>query len=112
MEFSGTVGQGRGFGRTLGFPTANIPLTEACVSGVYAATVRVDGEEFPSAAYADPARGVLEAHLLDWTGDLYDKKITVTLYDKVRDPEVFTDELALMKAIAADVAKIRESFPH
>jgi len=62
MEFRGTVGVGKGYGRTLGFPTANIPLTDASASGIYAAVVRVDGEDFPAAVYADPSRSVLEAH--------------------------------------------------
>ena len=110
MEFRGTVGVGKGYGRTLGFPTANIPLTDSSVSGIYAAVVRVDGEDFPAAVYADPSRSVLEAHLIDWVGDIYGKEIVVILKDKVRDSEEFPDELALMAAIASDVGFIRESF--
>ncbi|HVW71706.1 MAG TPA: riboflavin kinase [Candidatus Paceibacterota bacterium] len=110
MQFSGTVGPGRGFGRTIGFPTVNIPLTDPTISGIYAAVVRVDDTDFPSAAYADPASGLLEAHLIDWVGDLYGKDITITLGEKVRERETFQDEISLMAAIAADVAMIRESF--
>ncbi|HVX90701.1 MAG TPA: riboflavin kinase [Candidatus Paceibacterota bacterium] len=112
MEFSGVVGVGKKYGRTIGFPTANIPLTDRSVAGIYTATVTLDGETFPAAVYANPERGVLEAHIIDWIGDIYEKPIVVTLREKVRESEEFEDELALMAAIAADVALIRESFNH
>jgi riboflavin kinase/FMN adenylyltransferase len=108
MEFSGTVGQGRGFGRTIGFPTINIPLTDKSVSGIYAATVVLDGESFKAAAYADQERGLLEAHILDWAGDCYGKEVAIALGRKIRDAAAFPDEIALMTAIAADVAQIRK----
>jgi riboflavin kinase/FMN adenylyltransferase len=107
MEFSGTVGKGRGFGRTIGFPTINIPLADTNVSGIYAAFVRMDDTDFPAAAYADTTRGLLEAHLLDWTGDAYGKDVVITLKDKIRDSAEFGDNAALIAQIAADVAKIR-----
>lgn len=79
-------------------------------SGIFAAKVFVDGKEYSAAAYADPSRKILEAHLLDFSGDLYGKEIEIELFEKIRDAEPFSDETSLQAAIAADVAKIREYF--
>ncbi len=118
MEFvstrSGTVGEGRGFGRTIGFPTINIPLTDTDLSGIYAAVVRVGGVDYPAAAYADSARGLLEAHLIDWTGDLYGQEVTILVGPHIRGGVTYPDELSLMTAIAADILQVRKLFdlPH
>ncbi len=107
MQFSGVVQKGMGTGEVFGFPTANIPLTEESVSGVYAASVMVDGKKYAAAVYADQQRGLLESHLLDFSGDLYGKEILVTLGQKVREDDVFISEQELRDQIAKDVAAIR-----
>jgi riboflavin kinase/FMN adenylyltransferase len=109
MEFSGIVQKGFGTGAAFGFPTANIPLTDTTVSGIYAATVVLDGKEYRAATYADQKRGLLESHLLDFSGDLYGKELSVTLHEKVREDKVFDTVEALVAQIAADVAKVRQS---
>lgn len=106
MEFHGIVGKGKGIGTAFGFPTANIPL-EDDISGVYAAVVSVEGNEYPAAAYADRKRNLLESHLLDFSGDLYGKEITVTLGAKVREDKEFANEKELREQIETDVATIR-----
>ena len=110
MRYKGTVQEGKKRGQELGFPTINIPLTDEGVAGIFAAKVFVDGREYPSAVYADISRELLEAHLLEFSEDLYGKEVEVELLKKIRDDEKFTDEAALKAAIAADVAKIREYF--
>lgn len=108
MEFTGKVLAGNGYGRTLGFPTANIAIGDPSLSGIYAGTVTLpDGDAFLAAIYADDERGLLEAHILDWTGDVYDRDITIVVGEKLREKAVFPDELSLMNAIAEDVAKVR-----
>ena len=108
MEFTGKVLMGNGYGRTLGFPTANIAVSDPTLSGIYSGTVTLpDGTTFKAAIYADDERGLLEPHLLDWTGDIYGQVITVTVDKKLREKEKFDNELALMTAIAEDVAKVR-----
>jgi FAD synthase len=108
MEFTGKVLAGKGYGRTLGFPTANVEVSDPSLSGIYAGKVTLaDGAEFLAAIYADDERGLLEAHLLDWTGDVYDQEIRIALGEKLREKAAFPDELSLMTAIAEDVAKVR-----
>ena len=108
--FSGVVQKGTRRAAELGFPTVNIPLENAGVSGVYASRVKVGVQEYGAAAFADPERKVLEAYLLDFAGDLYGKEITIELHDKIRDSQQFSDDSMLRSAIANDVAKVREHF--
>jgi riboflavin kinase/FMN adenylyltransferase len=110
MRYEGTVQKGRNYGHALGFPTINIEMKGEPVSGIFAAKVSIDGKEYPAAAYADLSRNVLEAHLLDFSGELYGKEVEIELLKKVRDDEQFAGEAALKAAIAADVATVREYF--
>ena len=108
MRYHGVVQKGEERGKKLGFPTINIPLGAEKLSGIFVATVLVDGKEYRAATYANLSRGILEAHLLDYTGDLYGKEVEIELLEKIRDDEKFADETSLKAAIAADVAKVRE----
>ncbi len=107
MECTGVVQKGRGEGAKLGFPTANIPLTDSSVSGVYAAMVIVNSASHSAVAYADTLRGLLEAHILDFSGDLYGATITVVLGEKIRGDARFTTLEALSRQIQEDVAAAR-----
>ncbi|TSC86159.1 MAG: riboflavin kinase / FMN adenylyltransferase [Parcubacteria group bacterium Gr01-1014_8] len=108
-KFSGIVQKGKGYGATLGFPTANIPL-EGDFSGVYAAQVRVDGRTYVAAVFANKERKVLEAYLPDFSGDLYGKEISVELREKIRETTQFDTEESLKAAIAGDVAAVKKYF--
>ena len=80
------------------------------MSGIYAAHVLIDGKEYPAAVYADQKRNVLEAYLLDFSGDMYGQTITIRLYDKVRENEMFLDDTTLKAAIAEDVRAVQKYF--
>ena len=108
--FTGIVQKGIGRGKALGFPTANIPLEDTAVSGIFAALVLVDGKEYQAAAFADQKRDVLEAHLLDAGLDLYGKEISIEFLHKIRESRVFTDDAELRVTIAGDIAAVREYF--
>lgn len=110
MKYKGIVQKGGEYGRRLGFPTANIPLQDATVSGVFAAKVNVDGNEHRAAVYADQRNKVFEAHLLDFDGDLYGKEIEIELLEKIRDDKRFESEEKARETIATDVAAVREQF--
>src|SRR5262249_13280127 len=79
----GSVEPGAGRGKGLGFPTLNLKLPpgQDVRHGIYAMRVDVGGKRYPAAGYvgARPTFGgsepVLEAHLLDFSGDLYGKEI-------------------------------------
>lgn len=88
---SGIVEGGIQVARTTGFPTANIHFEQADISGTYAGIVMVEGVRYQSAVYANQERHLLEAHLFNFSGDLYGKKITVLLLEKLLDMEKFRD---------------------
>ncbi|MBQ7328994.1 MAG: bifunctional riboflavin kinase/FAD synthetase [Oscillospiraceae bacterium] len=111
---SGIVTEGKQLGRKLGFSTANLPLPDGVLIpkfGVYATKVAVEGKTYPAVTNIGTrptvnGQGVnAECHLLDFTGDLYGKEITVAFYDFLR-PEQKFDSLDELKAqIAEDIAK-------
>ena len=110
--YRGVVERGAGRGAALGFPTANIPLADDSVSGIYAARAKIKDEEAPysAAVYADQKRKLLEVHILDFSDKLYGMEIEVTLLEKIREAAVFESEMALRAAIADDIAKVRDYF--
>lgn len=113
---SGVVHLGRQQGRALGFPTANVvpvPFAALPADGVYAGTaVLDDGYEYPAAiSVGTPpsfpeARDYLEAHLVGFSGDLYDERITLTFVRRLRDQRSFDSMYALTTAIRADVEEV------
>ena len=117
--FHGRVEPGRRLGRRLGVPTANLSLRHdgGAGSGTFAAVVRAPEGDFRAVAHVGVRPSVesngtllLEAHLLDFDGDLYGREITVMLAHKVAD-ELRLDSLdALAAKIAADVAAVRAYF--
>ena len=113
----GKVAGGNRLGRTLGFPTANIPLKEddPVRNGVYAARVRIDGTEHEAVVNVGhrPTVGngpdrVLEAHLLDFEGDLYGQTIEVELLEFLREERCFGSTEELSRQIEADKKRARE----
>lgn len=108
MEFNGIVAGGSAKAHALGYPTANIPLMDASVSGIYAAQVSLEGTEHKAVAFADPVRHILEAHLFDFEGNLYGKEIRITLVEKIRETAQFADDGALKEAMHADALRAKE----
>lgn len=116
--FSGLVVGGDRIGRTLGFPTANLRLHDEQhipAHGIYAVWVRIAGEqEWRMGALSLGVRPTfggglrtLEVFLLDWTGDLYGKDLTVAFADWLRPEQAFTGPGPLIAAMTADVAEVR-----
>ncbi len=109
-SFTGIVTEGSKRATALGFPTANIELKDQAVSGIYAARVLVEGKKYTAAAFADPKRKLLEAYILDFSGELYGKEITIELHKKIRDSAAFENDEALRAMIADDIKEVREYF--
>jgi riboflavin kinase/FMN adenylyltransferase len=115
-SFGGEVVAGAGRGRTLGFPTANVepdrPVPLA--GGVYACRVEVDGTSHPAVVNVGvrPTFGeaslVIEAHLLDFQGSLYGRKVRTVLVSRLRGERRFPSVEALREQIGQDVAAARE----
>lgn len=108
--YSGIVQKGKQEGEGLGFRTVNIQLDDAEPSGVFAAKVKVGEEEYEAVAFADQVRHLLEAHLIDFTADLYGWNVKIELLKKIRDRKKFKDDTALKEAIAKDIKDVRQYF--
>lgn len=113
----GPVTHGDARGRTIGFPTANIPLGRHLepARGVYAVRATLtDGRSVPGVANlgrrptlgGDPISR-LEAHLFDFEGDLYGQEASVALHHFLREERKFADFNALKVQIAEDAAAAR-----
>lgn len=109
-SYTGIVKEGTQRALALGFPTVNIGLSDADISGIYASRVKVGSQVYIAAAFADPERKLLEAYILDFSDVLYGKEITIELHKKIRENMIFERDDALCAAIADDVIKVREYF--
>lgn len=110
QTYTGIVQKGSRSAVALGYPTINIPLPDSGVSGIYAALVRVGEEEYEAAAYADQKKKVLEAHLFDFSKDLYGWNVKIQLMEKIREHKKFKSDEDQQKTIDADIAAVRTYF--
>jgi riboflavin kinase/FMN adenylyltransferase len=127
---AGKVMQGDRLGHQLGFPTANLDATGLVLppNGVYAAHAQIvssastfearNSESFravlnigfrPTISSGAPERRV-EAHLLDFSGDLYDRELELTFVEKLRDEQKFNSLDALKVQITKDIEQARKLF--
>lgn len=122
----GPVIKGQQLGRTIGFPTANLQLPKQKFLprfGVYAVRVKSLGDVSDTTAFdcwgvmnigrRPTVNGIhtsVEVHLLDWSGDLYCKKLTVQLEKFLRPEQKFPYLDALKTQIQQDCAAARAFF--
>jgi riboflavin kinase/FMN adenylyltransferase len=120
FQITGRVLHGQKLARQLGWPTANVQLKRRRVpfTGVYLVSVLIGGKNWPGVAnigvrptVAGDGKAHLEVHLLDFAGDLYDRRLTVAFHHKLRDEQRFASLEALKSAIDADVAAARAHRP-
>ena len=115
---SGRVVEGDKLGHKLGFPTANLEVTGRLLppNGVYSGCAKLDGRLYrvalnigsrPTVAEKKPGLRV-EAHLLDFNGELYGEELEVEIGDKLRDERKFASAGELCGQIAADIRSVRE----
>jgi len=114
---SGCVVEGDRLGRQLGFPTANLDATNLILppNGVYSGCTKFKGQLYrvalniglrPTVASAKPQLRV-EAHLLDFDGNLYGAELEVEIGEKLRDEQKFASATELREQIAHDIAQVR-----
>jgi riboflavin kinase/FMN adenylyltransferase len=114
----GRVVHGAKRGRALGFPTVNLALpTERLLprDGIYAVWAEMGEGRFKAAATlgARPAFGggerVLEAYLLDFSGDVYGDEVEVAFVKRLRDEIAFASPADLSAQIARDVEETKRA---
>lgn len=114
MIIEGVVIHGRRLGHKIGFPTANIPVSDefAAENGVYLSYAYIDGIKYKAMSNlgCNPSVGgvarLLETHIFGLDKPLYDKKIRVDLIHKIRDEHKFETIEELAQQIAADKEQI------
>ena len=114
---TGTVVHGRALGRRLGIPTANLRLPEGLAVpkfGVYACLVNIDGKTYAAVTNIG-TRPTVEGHnitvepwILDYTGDLYDREITLEFYRFLRPEMKFPSLEALKEEIHRNAEETRQ----
>jgi riboflavin kinase/FMN adenylyltransferase len=118
FEYTGVVQHGEKRGRALGFPTANLDGPEGTLvppDGIYAgfaggvaAAINVGVRpQFDSSLGR-----LLEAHLLDFDGDLYGQVLRVQFLHRLRDEIRFGSVDALIQQIRLDVMRVRTVLRH
>jgi riboflavin kinase/FMN adenylyltransferase len=113
----GTVVQGEGRGRRLGIPTANLDGIDVLIpaDGVYAGRAFLEGRNSPQPAAIHigtnvtfgARRRTVEAHLIDFDGDLYGQTIELDLLDRLRSTIQFPGMDALLNQLRTDIAQAR-----
>ena len=114
---TGTVVHGRKLGRTLGIPTANLHLPAGLAIprfGVYACSVLIDGKRYPAVTNigtrptVDGEGITVEPWILDYTGDLYGRRITLEFYKFLRPEQKFPSLEDLQAEIRRNAQETRE----
>ena len=110
----GTVIHGDGRGKELGFPTANLKILDELIKpkpGVYLATAKVISKNRYHClinigyrpTFGDKQELSIEAHLLDFSGNLYNTELELEFIDKIRDEKKFSSKEELIKQIKEDI---------
>lgn len=113
--YSSIVQHGDKYGRTLGFPTANLDpavLKHVTEDGVYACTVHLGREKYRGALYLGPrivlheTKRVLEIHIINFAQEVYGETLQFQLGPFIRPPLDFDDLDALKAQFARDIAAV------
>jgi riboflavin kinase/FMN adenylyltransferase len=114
---SGTVVRGSRRGHELGFPTANLAMDDRLIippDGVYVARVLWEDANHAGVVnvgrrptFEQDGQTIVEAHILDFTGDLYGKNVRVELVERLRPEQRFESVSALIAQMETDVANTR-----
>lgn len=118
-SLTGKVVKGQQLGRTIGFPTANLELPPEKFLprfGVYAVDVLLDGSTLKGVMNigcrptVDGENPTIEVHLLDWSGDIYDRELKVNLKQFLRPEQKFDSLEALKQQIIKDCQAAAENY--
>ena len=111
---------GKELGRTLGIPTINQAFPEGHIipcMGIYACTCYVNGDIYLGVAnvgvrptVSDEGTVNCETHIINYSGDLYGKKIKVEFYERLREEMKFDSVDALRRQIRIDISECLDYF--
>ncbi|WP_051210021.1 bifunctional riboflavin kinase/FAD synthetase [Gelidibacter mesophilus] len=115
---NGSVVRGKGFGKKMEFPTANISVDEAYKlipkNGVYAVSSTYQGKTIYGMMNIginptfDDKKKTIEAHFFDFNKDLYGQHLRITFLDRLRDEQKFKSVDALIAQLRQDQIKAKQ----
>lgn len=119
FTLTGTVVEGNQLGRELGFPTANLAISDPNKivpgNGVYVVTGKVEGQMLSGMlnigmkpTVGDLLEPTIEVHFFNYAGDLYGKEIELTFIDRIRDEQKFVDLEQLKSQLKSDEENAKE----
>ncbi len=111
-EIRGAVVAGNKIGRNIGYPTANLKITYSHKlipgQGVYATVVKIDDTVYKAMTNIgfrptiDADHLTIEANIFDFSQDIYDKEVTLSFIDRIRDEKRFASLGDLQLQLAND----------
>ncbi len=108
----GKVITGKKRGRDIGYPTANVQIPEDkrefYHNGTYAGKVEIGNQIYIAAIFIPQQSDIVEAYILDYTGDLYGQAISITISERLRDNIKFEGIEQLREQISKDVLIVRQ----
>ncbi|MGI6510019.1 MAG: riboflavin kinase [Erysipelotrichaceae bacterium] len=118
FETKGIVIAGRGVGKRIGVPTANLKIENKenlPAPGVYVSRIFLDGQTLFGVTHIgerptfDDSRDIsFEVHILDFEKNIYGCEITIQLFYKIREPQKFTGAETLVQQINKDCKVAKE----
>jgi len=109
----GKVIDGEKIGRKIGFPTVNIEIDKNKLlpkAGVYAVEVEINNSNYYAMLNIGQLDSKVEAHIFDFSSNIYGKEITIKFCSWVRDPMIFNNNLELQRQLKVDEKAIRLYF--
>lgn len=114
----GMVVHGVNRGKSMGFPTINFETVFELIpqNGVYITEVGFDGQRWPSVTNIgfnptfDGKKLLVETHILNYSGDLYDREVVIYFHERIREERRFKDIAELKARIFEDVTFARKYF--
>lgn len=119
FSLEGRVVRGKGVGLRLGFPTANLSVSDYVIpnSGVYAGCVTLGKKKYLAAVnigrrptFGETKKLLIEAHILNFNKNILGKNIKITLFSKLRDEKKFPSSQILSSAIGKDIARLTSKY--
>ncbi|MDP3995153.1 MAG: riboflavin kinase [Patescibacteria group bacterium] len=121
MTFTGTVIHGTKHGRTLGYPTMNMEVSERLTAvlgqhGVYAVSVLLGGKEYCGALFWGvrslfaETEPVCEIAVLDFSGEAYGEPLLVEVISFIRPAMQVTDPSELSRMIKKDLIDVKKAY--
>lgn len=121
-QLSGIVGHGKERGSALDLPTANIQVDSGKLLpgfGVYACLGWVNGKPYPAVTnigirptFDSDNIPSVEAHFLEYSGDLYEKRVSLSFFARIRDEHKFENKEALLAQVSKDKQEARRILHH